>query len=429
MAFQAEGGGVHPGKPIIWPTGKSSSTPVTSSQQTQTTGATRNVPTQTAPASSTSQTAPAQAAQSSQAAQAATPQAAANVARALTVADVRSHLLSVQVEPNDFNVSLASLMLRNGVELSRTNFVKLMTMMQGTDKSQAMQEASVLLLMKGIDSPQAAKVLGQFFSSNPGLASQFGALQEAIGNLTSALGMGKGLLDANLVSQLSALLSQFDETFRNLSQKAASGKGGVTREAMMNDVRALKALLSGVQGKTPPQGSPETQALSQSLMEFQGKLDGVMQNMLAQALLSQSGREEVNYIYHQIPNAMTNPPKDLEIVVKREGEGKGAPVDPRNTQIVMSMETTNMGKMVISMYVKDNKVYVVFVFSEKNYGENGRAAIARDFGDFQQKLADKNFMITGYQVKVDPAMCHIKPYLIPMLPSLESVLKKIDIEA
>lgn len=373
--------------------------------------------------------APAQAAtQTGAAAEAAAARPAPSVARPLTVEDVRAHLLSIQVNPNDLNTKLASLMLRNGVELSRANFVKLLTMLQGTDKSQAMQEAAVLLLMKGIDSPQAVKVLGQYFAQNPGMASQLLGMQEAVGNLISALGMGKGLLDANLVSQLAALLSQFDETFRNLSQKA-SGKGAISRENMLNDVRALKALLSGVQDKAPSSGSAEAQALSSALMQFQGKLDATMQNMLAQAILSQSGRSEVNYLYEQVPNAMTSPPKDLEIVVKREGEGKDSVVDPRHTQVVMSFETTNLGKMVVSMYVKDNKVYVIFVFSEKEYGNEGRGLIAKEYGEFQQKLADKNYMITGYQVKVDAAMCNIRPYLIPMLPSLENLLKRIDIEA
>lgn len=424
--FAAEGGGVHPGKPIIWPTGKASSTPVNASSQAQTSGGVRGVPTQTAP-TKPGEVAPTETAPTG-APTAAPAKAAPSVARPLTVEDIRAHLLNIQINPNDFNTKLASLMLRNGVELSRANFVKLMTMLQGTDKSQAMQEAAVLLLMKGIDSPQAVKVLGQYFAQNPGLASQLLGMQEAVGNLVSALGMGKGLLDANLVSQLAALLSQFDETFRNLTQKA-SGKEAINRQNMINDVRALKALLSGVQDKAPASGSAEAQALSSSLMEFQGKLDGVMQNMLAQAILSQSGRSEVNYLYHQIPNAMTNPPKDLEIVVKRDGEGKDSNVDPRNTQVVMSMETENMGKMVVSMYVKNNKVYVVFVFSEKDYGNQGRGLIAKGFGELQQKLADRNYMITGYQVKVDPAMCNIRPYLIPMIPSLENLLKKIDIEA
>ena len=36
--FATEGGGVHPGKPIIWPTGKGSSSPVNSAQEAQTAG-------------------------------------------------------------------------------------------------------------------------------------------------------------------------------------------------------------------------------------------------------------------------------------------------------------------------------------------------------------------------------------------------------
>jgi len=423
--FTTEGGGVHPGKPIIWPTGKPTSAPVGGASEAETAGGVRGVPPRVAPARP-GEVAPTEGARPGAPAAPARP--APSIARPLTIEDIRSHLLSLQVEPNDFNTKLASLMLRNGVEVSRANFVKLLTMLQGTNKSPAMQEAALLLLMKGIDSPEAVRVLGQYFSENPAMASQMLALRDGIGNLTSALGIGKGLMDAAFISQLTALLSQFDETFQSLSDKF-TGKSTVNRGNILNDVRALKALLQGLQEKAPASDSPEAQALSSAMMEFGGKLDSVMQNLVAQAILSQSGRSEVNYHYQQIPNAMTSPPKDFEIVIKRDGEGKEAHIDPRHTQVVMSMETENMGKMVVSMIVKDNKVYVIFVFNEKDYGEQGRSLIAKEFGEFQQKLSDKNFLITGYQVKVDPAMCNIKPYLIPMLPRLEDLLKKIDIEA
>jgi hypothetical protein len=421
--FATEGGGVHPGKPVIWPTGKSSA-PVSSAPEAETAGGVRGVPSRTAPVRP-GEVAPAEGARPTAPAAPARP--APSVARPLTIEDIRAHLLSLQIEPTDFNAKLASLMLRNGVEVSRANFVKLMSMLQGTDKSQAMQEAAVVLLMKGIDSPQAVRILGQFFTENPALAAQLLGLQEGLQNLSSALALGKGLLDTNLISQLTALLGQFDETFQTISDKSAAKVFG--RGNTINDVRALKALLLGIQEKAPTSDSPQAQALSSALMEFQGKLDGVLQNLLAQAILSQSGRPEVNYHYQQIPNAMFTPPKNFEIVIKRDGEGKEATIDPRNTQVVMSMETENMGKMVVSMIVKDNKVYVIFVFSEKDYGDQGRALIAKEFGEFQQKLADRNFLITGYQVKVDPAMCNIRPYLIPMLPRLEDLLKRIDIEA
>ncbi|NQT30079.1 MAG: hypothetical protein HQ596_05875 [Candidatus Saganbacteria bacterium] len=418
-------GGIHPESRPIWPTGKPTGTPVQSAQTAQTMGGVRGVPPRVTPTkpgevAPTTPTAPG--------APAAPPKPAPSITRPLTVEDIRAHLLNMQIEPNNFITKLSSLMLRNGLELSRANLVKIMNMLQGTNKSQAMQEAAVLLIMKGIDSPQAVNVLGQYFAKNPGVASQLIALQQAAGNLTSALGMAKGLLNANLVSQLGALLSQLDETFKSLTKRSFE-KSAISRENLLTDVRALKALLSGVQNKTPNANSAAAQALSSSLIELQGKLDGVLQNLLAQSILSQSGRSEVNYLYHQIPNTMTDPPKDLEIVVKREGEGKNSPVDPKNTQVVMSMETENMGKMVVSMIVKNNKVYVIFVYNEKNYGKEGRRLIAKEFGDFQQKLAERNFMVTGYQVKVDPAMCNIRPYLIPMIPGLDDLLKKIDIEA
>jgi hypothetical protein len=423
--FSTEGGGVHPGKPIIWPTGKSQSSPVSSSQQTQTSGSVRNVPTQTSPAAT---------AETSAAQRTATPAApgkpAASVARPLTVEDVRSHLLQQQIEPTDFNAKLASLMIRNGVEVSRSNFVKVLTMLQGTDQSQPMQEAALMLLMKGIDSPQAVKVLGQYFADNPALAQQFAAIKEGLGNLTSTLVNGKALLDPALVSQLTSILSQFDETFQTVSEKSLSGGKKLFNQAnTINDVRALKALLQGIGQKSAAKGGEEAQALAQSLSGLGGKLDGIMQNLVAQAILSQGGRQEVNYHYQQIPNAMTTPEKNFEIVIQREGEGKGSPIDPRNTQVVMSLETQNMGKLVVSMIVKNNKVYIIFVFNEKEYGDEGRSLIAKEYGGFQDKLANKNYLITGYQVKIDPAMCEIRPYLIPLLPQLEGILRRIDLEA
>ena len=47
----------------------------------------------------------------------------------------------------------------------------------------------------------------------------------------------------------------------------------------------------------------------------------------------------------------------------------------------------------------------------------------------QGKLSEKNYMITGYQVKRDALMCNIKPYLIPIMAKLEEHLKRIDLEA
>ncbi|MFA6430854.1 MAG: hypothetical protein WCV91_00500 [Candidatus Margulisiibacteriota bacterium] len=420
------GGGLNQGQPINWPAGKPTSAPVGAPQDPQTAGGVRGVPGRAAPArptESTPSTSP------GQIPTAAPPKPAPTIARPLTIEDIRSHLLSLQVEPNDFNSKLASLMLRSGLEVSGSNFMKLLNMMQGTNKSQAMQEASILLLMKGIDSPEAAKVLGQYFSENPELANQLTSLQSGLGNLVTSLGLGKSMLNASFISQLSALLAQFDKTLQEVAGKFSSDGKIFNLANMLNDVRAIKALMQGIQDKSKTPEGKEMKTLASSIKELQAKLNNVEQNLIAQGILSQHGRSDVNYHYQQIPNAMTTPPKDFEIMIKRDSEGKQGEINPKNTNVVMSLETENVGKMVISMIVKDNKVYVIFVFSEKEYGDKGREIIARDFGELQKKLTEKNFMISGYQVKVDRAMCEIKPYLIPIITKLEDILKKIDFEA
>lgn len=415
--------GIHPGKPVIWPTGKpqAESEAVSQNQSVQTTGGVKS-----SVAAQTTKTSAVENIISQATTTAAPVRQAVNIARALTISDIKQHLIKLQIPDTDFNVKLASLMLKDGMEISRPNFVNLLSILRGTDKSINMQEAAIMLLMKGIDSPEALQILGTFFAENPQMASQLVAIQESMANLGNALGISQGLLDPTLVGQLGALLSQFDKAFADMNGKS---KISGNNSGLLNDVRSLKALLSGIQEKTATSDSAEAQVLQSNLGSTMSKLNAVMNNLVAQALLSQKGREEVNYLYQQVPNLSQEPPKNLEIVVKREGEGSSSVIEYENTQVVMSLETMNLGKMVCSAFVKGKRVYLVFVFNEKQYGDEARNIIAKEYSELQKKLSEKNFVVSGYQVKVDPAMCAVKPYLISMLPRLGDQLKKIDLEA
>ncbi|HTY12709.1 MAG TPA: hypothetical protein VMD02_00815 [Candidatus Omnitrophota bacterium] len=338
--------------------------------------------------------------------------------------------MQIQIPDTDFNVKLASMMLKDGMELSRANFVKVLSMLEGTNKGTNVQEAAIMLTMKGIDSPEALSVLGQFMADNPQMAAQLVALQESMGNLGTALGVAKGLMNPALLSQLAGLIGSFDDSVKELSEKYQfSGDNSVSLQDFMNNVRGMKALLDGVQQQSNVSDSAEAQVLQASLSQASSKMGSIVDNLTAQALLSQKGREEVNFQYQQIPNLEAKGLKNVEIVVTREGGDKKADIDYENTQVVLSLLTTNLGKMVCSMIVKGKKVYIIFVFNEKEHGDEARKSIAAEFAELQKKLAEKNFAVTGYQVKVDPAMCKVSPYLIPMLPNLEAQLKKIDLEA
>jgi len=104
----AGAGGLHPGRPVIWPNSKSQSSPVTPSQTSQTAGGVRGVPAQ-AP-----RTAEAHGASSAPAMTQATQAPAANVARAFTLADIKADLLKIQIPDTELNIQMAQTMLKYG---------------------------------------------------------------------------------------------------------------------------------------------------------------------------------------------------------------------------------------------------------------------------------------------------------------------------
>ena len=143
-------------------------------------------------------------------------------------------------------------------------------------------------------------------------------------NLASALGLSKGLLNSTLVSQLGAILSQFDGALKEMNTRAQTS-GNNTK--LLNDVRGLKALLGGISEQAATSDSAEALALQANLASTTAKLNSIMDNLVAQSIMSQKGREELNYLYQQVPNTSPEPPKDFEIVVKRDGQGPESSID------------------------------------------------------------------------------------------------------
>lgn len=414
-------GGLHPGRPVIWPTGKGSPQ-VQQSQVAQTTGGVRGVPNKATPEKPGEAQSTSAATTTTKAVQA---QAQEPIARPLSQADIKAHLLSLQIPDTSFNVKLANLMLKSSIELSRSNFIRLLTMMDGTSKSLNVQEAALALLMKGIDSPEALKILSNYFEQNPQLAHQILAMQEAMANLQTALGVSGKVLDAILIAQIGALVSQFDGFLKELTSKYKfTGDSSINREELASSLRAMKSLLEGIQEKAMAKQGAASEVLTSNLQEGINKLNGALENLIAQAVMSKgSDRTNVNYQYYQVPNAEATPPKNMEIIVKRDGNGSNAIIDPNNTQVIMSLETENLGKVSIIMKIKEKKVG--FLFNTQN--EEARNLIIKQSGELKNKLFDRDYITEGFQAKVNPSMCTMKPYLIPLI-GLEDLLR-INLEA
>jgi hypothetical protein len=297
--------------------------------------------------------------------------------------------------------------------------------MDGTSKSLNTQEAALALLMKGIDSQEALNILSNYFEQNPQIAQQIIAMKEAIANLQSALTISGKVLNQTLISQIAALVSQFDGFLNEIRSKYKfTGDSSIGRDEFAGSLRAMKSLLEGIQEQAMTKQGAESEVLVSNLQDSINKMNGALENLIAQAVMSKaSSRQDVNYQYYQVPNSEATSPKNVEIIVRRDGNGSNAKIDPNDTQIIMSLQTENLGKVSIIMRVKDKKVGFLF----NTQSDEARNIIIKGSGELKNKLFDKDFITEGFQAKVNPPMCTMKPYLIPFI-GLEDLLR-INLEA
>lgn len=423
-------GGIHPGKPVIWPSNVKrpnvQSTPEESAGSTKATGKT-DKPEGGRPeragegASSKPAITPEEAKQAKIAAK--IIERGQKTRQQYSKADISELLKSQDIPDNELNQKLAVLMLRHDVPVTKLNMAKLATMM-GADATQSMQEASIILLLKGVDSPVAAKILSRFLSENPQLASQLLSLKGNISDLLASLSMGKEVMSSKLLVQLSGVLAQFlNEIEAVPGNYKFSGKGTMGRAELSGDLRALKALMEGLPKENMPD-TAEGQMIDANISSTSSRLDQMVQGLTSQAMLSkQSTNGDINYVYYQIPNAMAKPATTVDLVIKRSDSEGGKKIDPEDTEIIMSFDTLNMGRIMVKLSVKGKNV--AFIFNTQN--DAIKSLIADNTKTLAVALKDKDYSATQVQVKVNPSMCAIKPFLVDFLGVKD--LMAVDLEA
>ena len=404
--FAAAGGGIHPGKPVIWPSGVKANTSGDAAPAKE--AAAKTPVAQTEMQSQTQAAAPLTAQRTS-------------VARQLTVSDLKAHLLSMQLPDTEANVKLASLMLKFGIELSRENFGRALSLLDGTDKAVNTQEAALVLILKGVDAPKGAlRALANQFSENPSMASQLLSAKESFANLSAAIAANPTLLSASVLTNVSALISQFMNMIEDLPKKykfTSEGLPLIDRQDLLSDVRSMKALLEGLQEKAmgKSQGSTlEGESFISSLMSSINKMNGLLDNLVAQALLSQKPAKEnlgqENYLYYQVPNSLVKPPSTVDIIIKQE-QGRSASIDPKNTQLVIGLETESLGKIVVSLTVKNKDLKFIF---NTEY-EDVKKLVEEESKTLKKALNSKDYNVQNLMVKLSPSMAMIKPYLLSLI--------------
>lgn len=408
------GGGIHPGAPIIWPVSKQSQQ-VQQAQQAQQAGQATSVPAQAAKETSVTE-AIAQKAQTAQAASQPT------VARALSKTDISTQLVQLGLSASKENVAVANNMLQHGLELSTDNFNNLFKMMKGKGAGSLTQKSAMIALTKGLeDQPGAVKSLETFFGKNPQISKQMQTMQTALASFRSAIFGGKNLLSPQLSSQLIQLVANMDDKFKKLLNGDTS-KESITEQMMrdgsVKDLGAFKSLLMGIAKKLNnvknPNMAKEAKQLGKSFLGMARHTDEMLQNLTAQSILSKPGaRQDVampdKFAYWQIPNALAETASSIEILIKRDESKKNKEINPNKTQIIIKIETEELGEITIIIEIEDKKIWYVF----NNDSEAVRSFINQNSVVLKERMGSLNWDVKGIQAvsrKVD-----LKKFLVPTI--------------
>ena len=401
------GAGIHPGAPIIWPSSKQESEVVEQSKETAQTG---QVKTSQAPQAAPTST-PSEAEQTAKQIQ---QQQMATISRKMTLQDLTQQLMQANIRPTPANRQLAMQMLQHGLELSKDNFSKLSQLTQGDNKTIS---AAMLSMLKGLSGNKATvPLLAKFLQQNPQLSQQNQQTQNALQGFMSALQTGKGVLSPALASQLANLAGKWDSIFRKSPGKDQSSEMFL-KEGTINDLRGFRSLLQGTLNnlqQTADSGSQQVQNTLKQLAQLEEEITEMLKNYTAQAILSKPNEKPDPAMpdknaYWLIPNFLTDPPSDLEILIKKDSKSRKERIDPSKTKLVIKLQTDNLGELTTEINVSDRDLD--FRFNTEN--ENTKQAIHSNLKHLNKQMEAQNFKVKT--VKVFKKKLDVKKLLVPII--------------
>lgn len=402
------GAGIHPGAPIIWPSSKSESEAVEQSQNTAQTGGVKSSQAPQAAASSTPS-------EAEQAAKQIAQQQLATIARKVNMQDLMSQLMQANIRPTAANKQMALQMLQQGLELSPENFAKL-ARLNNSNSPQGLS-ATILSVLKGLDgNPNSITMLSEFLQQNSNVAQQNTQIQQSLQNFMASLLNGKGLLPPALAGQLAGLAGKWDKIFQSVPGKDQSIEM-FSKEAILSDIQGFRSLLNGTLQQLKQSADPDSsqvQALLRQISQLEEEIAQMLKNFTSQAMVSQSNVKPdpampEQFAYWLLPNFLSTPPSDLEIVIQKDSKSKKNIIDPNKTTIIMKLQTDALGEIAVEMKVDDRNLSVRF---NAEYEETQKQ-IQAHMKEFKERVEAQDFKIKTVHVR--KKILDLKKLLVPLI--------------
>lgn len=341
------------------------------------------------------------------------------IIRRMVPRDIVNQLVQLGIRPTAANRGLALKMLLNGLELSKQNFSLIESLTAGMNHDENIEQAAVILVNKGLPSRAAVQQLAGFLEKNPQLATQ---LNEVLANLaqvqTALAGQTLATISPQLMTQLAAVLASLEGYIlalpKELKDKLSKGSAFLNRAELLTNMRAVRALVQGIEQQAKKEDAPSANTLLSSLAKLGQQAKDLTDSLMVQAVLSKPNEREDSamkeqFAYWQIPNSLNTPPKNIDLLVQRDPRDRNRTINPRKTKLILKTETPALGEIAIEVDIDNDDLD--FKFNSND--DEVRKLIQAEVDNLRQKVEALNYKTKS--VRVVKRNLDVKKYLIPTL--------------
>ena len=317
-------------------------------------------------------------------------------------------LLNLKMPPTKGNKEALMGLLKFGLEASRQN-IQLIEQLKTGLHSKSSLDSILLAKKKGFEgSTKGVQALDTFLTKNTNISKQLKALILQISKTQVAIKSVENLFSSGLVSGIYSVISDLDKSLKKLQQMQSGKDINIDRVSLVKDLKTFSEFMTGLSSQLN-QLDPAQLLFMNNVNNLQSKISAFLENMLSQVILSHHSAsmgltEALNYAYWQIPNPFF-PDESIDLLVSQNSRKK---IDPdEKINIIMKLETPDLGELGIKLDIQDQKLWVVF------HTTNGRVKhlIGKLVPDLKDQLGAYNYQIQ--RVQMLQKRLNIKEFLVP----------------
>jgi len=287
------------------------------------------------------------------------------VNRVLSEKDITEQLLQIKQSPSAENKQLLSTMIQHGIPATLDAFDDIKTLIKGNQNKDVMR-AAVVSYAKGLGaSMKGVEVLAQYYGNQTDLVVQMRRLQSGLSKLRQSASAKNLGVDPQVMAGLVSVLDAFN-TGVTAFQNGEFGDNlkVLQRGKMIHEYKLMAGFLDGVSKKMGPVSTPNLIQIKRDMASLRESVKSMMNVLVSHAILSRDtmsqSQSEPTYYYAQYPNPMAPINQVVELLIQKEKKYQAVDINPEKTQVIVRLETPELGEVSIVIDLNQNKLFYQF---------------------------------------------------------------------